>query len=57
MPMTVGELGNTSVATLPTLFDLIMKGEMPEHQINKGDKVVFASVGAGMNINAFVYQA
>lgn len=57
MPMTVGELGNTSVATLPTLFDLIMKGEMPDHQINKGDKVVFASVGAGMNINAFVYQA
>jgi 3-oxoacyl-[acyl-carrier-protein] synthase III len=55
--MTVGTLGNTSVATLPTLLDLIMKGEMPEHQINKGDKIVFASVGAGMNINAFVYQA
>ncbi|HZK69563.1 MAG TPA: ketoacyl-ACP synthase III [Paludibacter sp.] len=57
MPMTVGTLGNTSVATLPTLLDLILKGEMPDHQINKGDKVVFASVGAGMNINAFVYQA
>ena len=26
------------------------------HGINKGDKVVMASVGAGMNINAIVYQ-
>jgi len=56
MPMTIAKLGNSSVATVPTLLDLIQKGKMPEHQINKGDKVVFASVGAGMNINAFVYQ-
>ena len=56
MPMTISWLGNSSVATIPTLLDLIMKNEMPEHQINKGDKVVIASVGAGMNINAVVYQ-
>jgi 3-oxoacyl-[acyl-carrier-protein] synthase III len=56
MPMTVHELGNTSVATLPTLLDLILKGKMDSHSIKKGDNLVFASVGAGMNINAFIYK-
>lgn len=56
MPMTIATLGNTSVATLPTLFDLILKDEMESHKINKGDILVFASVGAGMNINAMVYK-
>lgn len=57
MPMTIDWLGNSSVATVPTLLDLIMKGELKEQQINKGDTIVFASVGAGMNINAVVYKA
>jgi 3-oxoacyl-[acyl-carrier-protein] synthase III len=57
MPMTISWLGNSSVATIPTLLDMIVKGEMKPHEINKGDKVVFASVGAGMNINALIYQA
>ncbi|MDM9630673.1 3-oxoacyl-ACP synthase III family protein [Robiginitalea aurantiaca] len=57
MPMTIGWLGNSSVATIPTLLDLIVKGKMPGHEINPGDIVVFASVGAGMNINAMVYRA
>jgi 3-oxoacyl-[acyl-carrier-protein] synthase III len=56
MPMTIGYLGNSSVATVPTLLDLILTGKMKDHTINKGDKVVFASVGAGMNINAVVYE-
>lgn len=56
MPMTIANLGNTSVATLPTLLDLIMKDKLEDHQINKGDLLVFASVGAGMNINALVYK-
>jgi 3-oxoacyl-[acyl-carrier-protein] synthase-3 len=56
MPMTINELGNSSVATIPTLFDLILKGEMENQHINKGDVIIFASVGAGMNINAIVYQ-
>lgn len=56
MPMTVSWLGNSSVATVPTLLDLILKGELHPHKINKGDSVVFASVGAGMNINAMVYK-
>ncbi|HET7734185.1 MAG TPA: 3-oxoacyl-[acyl-carrier-protein] synthase III C-terminal domain-containing protein, partial [Paludibacter sp.] len=56
MPMTVDTLGNTSVATLPTLFDLILKNNLNDHQINNGDILIFASVGAGMNINAVVYK-
>jgi len=56
MPMTVHNLGNTSVATLPTLYDLIIKDNMENHQINQGDVLIFASVGAGMNINAMVYK-
>lgn len=56
MPMTVPWLGNSSVATVPTLLDLIMKGQMDGHALKSGDRVVFASVGAGMNINSVVYR-
>lgn len=56
MPMTISWLGNSSVATVPTLLDLIKNGKIENHAINEGDKVVLASVGAGMNINAVVYQ-
>lgn len=57
MPMTISWLGNSSVATLPTLLDLVTKGRMEGHQIRSGDHIVFASVGAGMHINAAVYRA
>lgn len=57
MPMTIAKLGNSSVATVPTLYDLITKGKLEEHSINKGDLIMFASVGAGMNINAMIYKA
>ena len=56
MPMSIHELGNSSVATVPTLFDLLIRGEIKDQQINKGDILLFASVGAGMNINAIVYR-
>jgi len=56
MPMTIAWLGNSSVATLPTLFDLIQKSKLKTHKLSKGDTIVFASVGAGMNINAMVYK-
>lgn len=56
MPMSIHDLGNSSVATVPTLFDLILQGKIENHEINKGDVIIFASVGAGMNINAFVYR-
>jgi 3-oxoacyl-[acyl-carrier-protein] synthase III len=56
MPMTIGWLGNSSVATLPTLLDLLKKNKLESHQIKKDDIIVLASVGAGMNINAMVYK-
>jgi len=56
MPMTISWLGNSSVATLPTLLDIILKTDWKTHKINQGDILVFASVGAGMNINAMVYR-
>lgn len=56
MPMTISWLGNTSVATIPTLLDLIRRGQMGGHHMESGDIFVFASVGAGMNINALVYK-
>ena len=56
MPMSIHELGNSSVATIPTLYDMVKRGKYKEHQLHKGDVVIFASVGAGMNINAICYR-
>jgi 3-oxoacyl-[acyl-carrier-protein] synthase-3 len=56
MPMSIHELGNSSVATIPTLLDLLIRGEIENQELHKGDVLIFASVGAGMNINAFVYR-
>jgi len=56
MPMTISWLGNSSVATLPTLIDMVLKGKVEGHQLHPGQTFVFASVGAGMNVNAVVYK-
>ncbi|MCF8361756.1 MAG: ketoacyl-ACP synthase III [Prolixibacteraceae bacterium] len=56
MPMTISELGNTSAATIPTMYDMIKKNKMNGHEINSGDNIIFTSVGAGMNINAVIYR-
>ncbi|MDR0422102.1 MAG: ketoacyl-ACP synthase III [Proteiniphilum sp.] len=56
MPMTISWLGNSSVATVPTLLDMIMRGNMDGHTLRSGDNIVLASVGAGMNINSIVYR-
>jgi 3-oxoacyl-[acyl-carrier-protein] synthase-3 len=56
MPMTISWLGNSSVATLPTLYDLMIKGRLEDHALTAGSAILFASVGAGMNINAVTYR-
>ena len=56
MPMCIQDLGNSSVATVPTLFDLLIQGKIENQELHKGDVLIFASVGAGMNVNAFVYR-
>ena len=56
MPMSIGKLGNSSVATVPTLFDLVKNNKLENHKITKGDVIIFASVGGGMHINCFIYK-
>jgi 3-oxoacyl-[acyl-carrier-protein] synthase-3 len=56
MPMTISWLGNSSVATVPTLLDMITRGVMKGHELSSGDNIILASVGAGMNINSIVYR-
>ena len=56
MPMSIHWLGNSSVATIPTLMDLVLRGKQDGHQLHPGDVILFASVGAGMNINAVAYR-
>ncbi|AQX85395.1 ketoacyl-ACP synthase III [Elizabethkingia sp. HX WHF] len=55
-PMTIQEFGNSSVATVPTMYDLIKKDKMQGHSFKKGGYVAMASVGAGMNINCLIYK-
>ncbi len=55
-PATIEFLGNTSVATIPTLLDMVLKNKLDGYRINAGDLAVMASVGAGMHCNALVYR-
>ncbi len=56
LPMNIQTQGNSSVATIPTLYDQVLKKEIEGHQLEKGDIILFASVGAGMNVNAITYR-
>ncbi len=56
MPMTISWLGNSSVATVPTLYDLIAKRQLKDYEIRKGGHILFVALGAGVNINAMVYR-
>ena len=56
MPMSIHKFGNSSVATIPTLYDLVKHEQLGAHELEPGDIVMFASVGAGMNINAICYR-
>ena len=57
IPSSISFLGNTSVATIPTLFDLVNKQQMEGFTLKEGQTYVFASVGAGMHCNAVVYKS
>ncbi len=56
MPMTIYRLGNSSVATLPTMLDFLRQGILNGYKWKSNDILVLASVGAGMNINAVIYK-
>jgi 3-oxoacyl-[acyl-carrier-protein] synthase-3 len=56
MPMNISTMGNSSVATIPTLLHQVSSGQMDMFRLSEGDLVIFASVGAGMSINAMTYR-
>ncbi|MFB2118215.1 3-oxoacyl-ACP synthase III family protein [Parapedobacter sp. 2B3] len=56
MPMNIGWMGNSSVATIPTLLHQVLGGQLESFKLAKGDIILMASVGAGMNINALTYK-
>lgn len=56
MPMTINKLGNSSSATVPILYDLIVKNKLDSHRLLSGEIIIFTSVGAGMMINSVVYK-
>lgn len=56
VPMTISWLGNSSVATIPTLLDLVLTNQMDGYEMKSGEYAVLASVGAGMHINAVIYK-
>tara|TARA_B100000963_G_scaffold358017_1_gene381616 strand:+ start:5576 stop:6631 length:1056 start_codon:yes stop_codon:yes gene_type:complete len=56
LPMNIESLGNSSVATIPTLFDQVLRNEIVDHKLYKNDIIIFASVGAGMNVNSVIYK-
>lgn len=55
-PMNIHDLGNSSVATIPTLLDMVYRRDIAGQELHPGDILLFASVGAGMNINAITYR-
>jgi 3-oxoacyl-[acyl-carrier-protein] synthase-3 len=56
LPMSIQQLGNSSVATIPTLYDMVRRNQFPLYRLESGDIILFASVGAGMSINAACYR-
>lgn len=56
LPMCIERLGNTSVATLPTLLSLIHQNKIEGPRLNPGSFIALGSVGAGMCANGLVYK-
>jgi len=56
MPMNIAWMGNSSVATIPTLLHQVLGSQLDSFNLKRGDIILMASVGAGMNINALTYK-
>lgn len=56
VPMTISWLGNSSVATVPTLYDLFSRNKLSGHIAKPGSVIVFGAIGAGINASALVYK-
>jgi len=56
MPMTIAQIGNNSVATLPILWHMIFSGRFSNFNVKKGTRINLKSMGAGTNINDVIYE-
>ena len=56
LPMIVRYMGNNSVATIPIVYDLIHRQQLPGYHFREGEVLLFSSVGAGMHANALAYK-
>ncbi len=56
MPIIGDTYGNSSVACIPLILDLIAKKELEGHTFTSGEIIMFLSIGAGMNINIAFYK-
>ena len=56
MPITIDKFGNSSVATIPTIYDMISRGKIDKSKFASGDNLVFISLGASMSINILIYR-
>jgi 3-oxoacyl-[acyl-carrier-protein] synthase-3 len=56
IPMTINWLANSSVATIPTMLDLIIRRKLDNYSLGPNSLINMFSVGAGMNIVSMVYK-
>ena len=52
LPMNIQSLGNSSVATIPTLFDQVLRNEIINHKLNKND--IVEATGGGVDCAGFL---
>ena len=51
-PMTIGQFGNTSTASIPLLLDDMIQKDM----LKRGDKIIMSGFGAGMTWGAVLME-
>ena len=51
-PMTIGQFGNTSTASIPLLLDDMIRKDM----LKSGDKIIMSGLGAGMTWGAVLME-
>ena len=51
-PMTIGQFGNTSTASIPLLLNDMIQKDM----LKRGDKIIMSGFGAGMTWGAVLME-
>jgi 3-oxoacyl-[acyl-carrier-protein] synthase-3 len=52
VPTNVGRIGNVGAASIPILLDELVR----ENRLKKGDRILFASVGAGFTFTSLIWK-